>query len=257
MNAKNLIPNEKISDFVQKILVIENFQITSPFVLPLYANGTPTLLFQTAKGTIKGRSSNLTLFGQTVFPETLELSDSFTLIAYFFKPFSIPALFGLHAHELTDNPIDLNLLNPSMALDLQDQLLNSLTAEKMLALIDSYIFSLIKKVKMETQAIEFAAAKISENTSRKTLKNVQNELYITERTLERMFERNIGIAPNQYRRISQFSTAFGQLQRNEFKNLADIAFDNGYSDQSHFIRSFKEFANITPKEYLNYKKSGM
>jgi AraC-like DNA-binding protein len=67
-----------------------------------------------------------------------------------------------------------------------------------------------------------------------------------------MFERNIGVAPNLYRRICQFNSAFTQLNIRNHQKLSDIAFQNGYADQSHYIRSFKEFTNITPKEYLQF-----
>jgi hypothetical protein len=50
MKVSNPIPGEKISDYVDRILVIEEALVTNPFTLPLYANGAPTLLFQTAKG---------------------------------------------------------------------------------------------------------------------------------------------------------------------------------------------------------------
>ncbi len=252
MKVKNPTANEKISDYVQNILVIENFQVTNPFVLPLYANGSPTLLFQTAKGKIKGNSNNLTLFGQTVFPETLIIDDDFTLIAYFFKPFALSALFGFSARELTDNPIDLNLLQPSKTLELQERLLNSDSIKEMINLIDNYIFSLIKKVKVDIDLIKFATTEIEKKPDNKVLKKVQNELHLTERTFQRMFKESIGISPNQFRRIGQFSSAFKQLQQKEFENLFDIAFDNGYSDQSHFTRSFKEFTDITPKDYLKF-----
>jgi len=82
--------------------------------------------------------------------------------------------------------------------------------------------------------------------------NVQQELFVTERTFQRMFEKNVGIPPNQYRRICQFNTAFRQLQLRKFNKLTDIAFENGYADQSHYIRSFREFTGITPKDYLNF-----
>lgn len=252
MKVKKPIPNEKISEYVQNILVIENFQVTNPFVLPLYANGSPTLLFQTAKGEIKGNSNNLTLFGQTVFPETLKIKEDFTLIAYFFKPFALSTLFGFSAQELTDNPIDINLLEPSKTLELQERLLNSDSINEMINLIDNYIFSLVKKVKSNIDLIKFATTEIAKNPDKEVLNKVQNELHLTERTFQRMFKKEIGISPNQFRRIGQFSSAFKQLQQKEFENLFDIAFDNGYSDQSHFTRSFKEFTSITPKDYLNF-----
>src|SRR5690348_5587608 len=123
MRSATSIPRKKISDYVHGILVIENFHVANPFVLPLYANGSPTLLFQTAKGEINGSSNYLTLFGQTVFPETLTVKENFTLIAYFFKPFALYSLFGVSAQELTDNPINLNLLAPFVTRQLQEQLL--------------------------------------------------------------------------------------------------------------------------------------
>jgi AraC-like DNA-binding protein len=81
--------------------------------------------------------------------------------------------------------------------------------------------------------------------------NIQRELNIYERTLQRMFEKHIGISPNIYRRICQFNSAFTDLNLGNYNNLSDIANNHGYADQSHYIRAFKEFTNITPGEYLN------
>ena len=117
--------------------------------------------------------------------------------------------------------------------------------------ITIYIFSLITKVKTESKLIQFTTSKIAKNPCKETLLNVQQEFFLTERTFQRLFEKNIGIAPNQYRRICQFNSAFRQLQLRKFNKLSDIAFENGYADQSHYIRAFKEFTSITPKDYLN------
>jgi AraC-like DNA-binding protein len=255
MKVINPIPCEKISDYVDRILVIEEALVTNPFTLPLYANGAPTLLFQTAKGTIKDNSNNLTLFGQTVFPETLTIRDNFTLIAYFFKPFALFALFGVSAQELTNNPINLNLLSPAKTGELQERLLNAASTREMINLLDDYVFSLITKTTVDCQLIRFATLAIAQNASKDALLKVQQELYITERTFQRLFEKNIGIAPNLYRRIWQFNNAFQQLNNRQFTKLSDIAFSNGYADQSHYIRAFKEFTGITPKEYLKFGQS--
>ncbi|MCS3794754.1 helix-turn-helix domain-containing protein [Niastella sp. OAS944] len=255
MKVSNLTPCEKISHYVDRVLVIEDVLVTNPFTLPLYANGAPTLLFQTAKGIIKNNSNNLTLFGQTVFPETLTIRDNFTLIAYFFKPFALFALFGVSAQELTNNPIDLNLLAPSKTQQLQEQLLNAATTEEMIGLLNDYIFSLITKTTVDSQIIRFATLTIAQNAGKDALLKVQKELHVTERTFQRMFEKNIGIAPNLYRRIWQFNNAFQQLNNRQFVKLSDIAFANGYADQSHYIRAFKEFTGITPKDYLKFGQS--
>ena len=252
MKISHPIPNPKIADYVERILVIEDFKVVNPFSLPLYANGSPTLLFQTAKGKIKNNTNNLTLFGQTVFPETLLIKEDFTLIAYFFKPFALFALFGVSAQELTDNPIDLSLLAPAKNIEFQERLLNAVSVVQQIDLLDEYVYSLIVKTKVDCQLIAYATLAIAGNSSKDALVKVQQELYVTERTFQRLFERNIGLPPNLFRRICQFNTAFQQLNNRSFHKLTDIAFDNGYADQSHFIRSFKEFTHITPKQYLKF-----
>ena len=241
-------PTDKLFEYVQEIFVIENYHVTVPFCLPLFANGTPTLLFHTAQGQFKKNSGYLTLFGQTILPDKLQIKDNFTLIAYFLKPYSLISLFGISAQELTDKPVDFNLL--SKRTDLQEQLLNSNTVNEKILLLDNYILSLITKNSKDNPLIKYAAEIIFKRPTRHILNEIQKDISITERTLQRMFEKNIGVSPNQFRKIHQFNRAFRQLDKRQFQNLSDIAYDNDYADQSHYIRAFKEFTNITPKDYL-------
>lgn len=255
MTGRNYIPTEKISDYVDSILVIENNDVFKTFSLPLFANGKPTLLFQTSKGTIKNNSNYLTLFGQTIIPDQLTLTENFTLIAYFFKPFALTSLFGFSAQDITDNPINLNLVQYQKANELKDQLLNTKTVEQMIGILDDFVFTLTTKIHTDNNLINYATKLIAENPTKKILKKAQDELCVTERTFQRMFEDKVGVSPNQYRRIAQFNSAFQQLNQKQFELFSDIAFNNDYTDQSHFIRAFKEFTNMTPKEYLNLGKN--
>jgi len=253
MKVKNLQPNATVAACIERILVIENDRTSTPFSLPLFANGLPTLLFTSAKGRIGNNSAaHLTLFGQTILPETLAFRAGFVLIAYFFKPCSLRSIFGISALELTDKPVDLNLLAPKKTLELQERLLNAGSTENRIALLNSYISGLIKDSKNRNSVIEYAASKIAHRPSPEILTLVQKELHLTERTFQRMFDRDIGITPSLYRRICQFNSAFQQLNSRTFDKLSDIAFQHGYADQSHYVRSFKEFTNLTPKDYLNF-----
>ena len=113
MKVKNLKPNIQIAEYVERLLVIENAQSNDSFSLPLFANGSPTLLFISPKAIMGNKAtSHLTLFGQTLVPDTLTFAGGFILIAYFFKPYSLNAIFGVMAPELTDTPIDLCLAVP-------------------------------------------------------------------------------------------------------------------------------------------------
>ena len=253
MIARDIKPEIRIANYVDRILVIEFSGLSTGFDLPLYANGVPTILFISQRGRIgKTVAAHLTLFGQTVIPQNLSLPEGTTLIAYFFKPYSLLSLFRVAAWELTDKPVDLGLLTPNSANELQERLLNAESTESTIKLMDDFVSCLIARSKPDCPVIKYATTKIIANPSKEVLISVQKELRMTERTFQRNFESKIGVAPNQYRRIAQFNSGFYQLNRRKFNKLSDIAFDWGYADQSHYIRAFKEFTNLTPSEYLNF-----
>ena len=107
-------------------------------------------------------ASHLTLFGQTLFPDTLTFSGGFILIAYFFKPYSLNAVFGVMAPELTDSPVDLCLVVPKKTATLEIQLLNAGSTKLMLALLDQFIAGLIADAGCDCPGIRYAANKIAE-----------------------------------------------------------------------------------------------
>ncbi|WP_448702877.1 helix-turn-helix domain-containing protein [Mucilaginibacter sp. AW1-3] len=242
------IPAARLSSYVRAILVIENEQLQSPFVLPLFANGTPTLLFTTAAGRMGGNEHYLTLFGQTVLPQQLLIADNFKLIAYFLQPYALSTLFNISALELTDKPIALNMLTGRS--ELQEQLLNAAATNQLLQLIDDYLYSKITAIRREDKRLIYASERISSTSDKHILTTVQHELHMTERTFQRLFEQHIGVSPNQFRRIWQFNQAFGQINNGNFRDLSAVAYHHGYADQSHFIRTFKKFTQLTPSAYL-------
>ena len=253
MKYNYLVPPNSIGEYVNSILVIEDFEIVNPFTLPLFANGCPTLIFQTKKVLVnKELSGHFTLFGQTIKPGALTIHENFTLIAYFFKPHSLMSLFNVAGNELSDTHVDLNLLKQSDSGALQEKLLNCQSADDMVLLLNQYVLSRINKKKTDTSKIGFAIDLIRNNSASNSLKPIQNTLCVTEKTLQRMYEKNIGISPRMYKRVCQFNAAFQQLNFRNFLKFSDIAYQNDYADQSHFIRAFKEFTNLTPKEYLRF-----
>jgi AraC-like DNA-binding protein len=77
---------------------------------------------------------------------------------------------------------------------------------------------------------------------------------LSERTLERRFKQSIGISAKLFSRICRFQESLNQLRKNKYDKLSDIAYENGYADQSHFIRSFKEFTGVSPFDYRKQLK---
>jgi AraC-like DNA-binding protein len=72
---------------------------------------------------------------------------------------------------------------------------------------------------------------------------------LTERTLQRLTARRIGLSPKwlvQRRRLHEAAERLAGEQR---PDLARVAVDLGYADQAHFGRDFRSVTGLTPGEY--------
>jgi AraC-like DNA-binding protein len=96
------------------------------------------------------------------------------------------------------------------------------------------------------------------------LKQSDNELQISEfcrrnnigiRKLERMYNKYVGVSANTYSTLNRFHNSINRLLYNDYSKLSDLAYDNSYFDQMHFIKEFKRFTGNTPKSFVNQNGS--
>lgn len=59
-----------------------------------------------------------------------------------------------------------------------------------------------------------------------------------------------GLAPKRYARVLRFQRLLAALTATPRPAWAQLALDAGYFDQSHLIRDFREFAGVSPREYV-------
>ena len=211
----------------------------------------PTFLCRTEK-TETGNETvmQLTLFGKSSTEDSWTINDTTTIIAYFFKPFALASLFNVAAKKIAEEPVDLSSWSPHKTNALKTQLAYALSTEKKTEVLDHLLIEQLHQNKKECEIIQYATDEIMCNPDTEILSTILNKLDINERTFQRTFKKYVGVTANQYRRICQFQVSFDQLRGKEFTKLTDIAYDNGFADQSHFIRSFKEFTQTTPNDYL-------
>jgi AraC-like DNA-binding protein len=75
--------------------------------------------------------------------------------------------------------------------------------------------------------------------------------HLSPRQFERRFKRLIGRTPKTFARLVRFEAVRDTLYQNPARPMTDLAYQFGYTDQSHFIHDFKAFAGYTPSEYVN------
>lgn len=244
-------PNTLLKEYVRTVLIVEGFSGADASNLPLFTNGMPALLCRTEKDDSGyDQVKQLVLFGKSIPQDCWEIKDQATTIAYFFKPFAMAAIFDIAAKQLLDGPVKLCHAVPHPYTALTTQLLYSNTSSRKIEVLDNVLIQLLTQHRRECEIVRYATDQIMYRSDKEILSFVQESLNINTRTFQRIFKKYVGLTSVQYRRICQFQLAFAHLRLKQFEKISDLAFDNGFSDQSHFIRSFKEFTKTTPKDYL-------
>lgn len=75
-------------------------------------------------------------------------------------------------------------------------------------------------------------------------------LSLSRRQLERRFQAREGLSPVEFRRRIRFQKTVRHLLLDSALPLLDAALDQGYYDQSHFHRDFKELTGQAPARHL-------
>ncbi len=79
------------------------------------------------------------------------------------------------------------------------------------------------------------------------------QVFISERQFLRRFQEAVGLSPKVFSRIRRMRAALLQRLLAE-KPYADILFDHGYTDKSHFNRDFAAIAGLSSAELESYLK---
>jgi AraC-like DNA-binding protein len=83
-----------------------------------------------------------------------------------------------------------------------------------------------------------------------TVQELASTIGISSRQLARRFHNVIGMTPKEFVRVNRFIRAAHRLRAGTDSNFTDTAYACGYFDQAHFNHDFREFAGMTPKEFV-------
>ena len=87
-----------------------------------------------------------------------------------------------------------------------------------------------------------------------TIGAICGELSVSERYLQQLFQKYVGLSPKFFARVVRFSHIF-QVIKDKDPDWAQVVYEAGYYDQSHFIRNFKAFTGEDPGEYIFGEKT--
>jgi AraC-like DNA-binding protein len=98
--------------------------------------------------------------------------------------------------------------------------------------------------------VALAVHSLRERAGATHVMQLAREQRVSERTLLRLFERHLGMAPKHFARIVRFQRVLAHCQSARVPNLAELALEAGYADQAHLTREVAALGGITPRALL-------
>lgn len=253
MDLKKTVPDESIAFIVKDILHVKSLGNPAKTMLPFFADGYPGLVFHvTPEGQWvqphNRRMPPAYLYGQTLHPVELHIQGSYTLIIFQLYPIVINGLFGLDAKTLNNGCYDLQ---KTAGWDsIETALFEEKDIRQQIRIISRYLHNLFYTRRQNLDlALKNSIQLILNAKAQITVKALCEKLHLTPRTFERRFSKEVGISAKDFIQITKFQLSFERLSVKDYTYLSDIAYENGFADQSHFIRVFKAFTGATPSAF--------
>lgn len=245
-----------ISELVKDIWISEGIEENRETNLPLFADGYPGLLFQqTTNGLFVTPHNKLMpitfLYGQTIHPIEMKLNGRYLLIVFRLYPFVFKSFFDVDPQTINDGCYDLEAFKSVDIAAMNQELLIYETVEQKVEAISRFLFALLEQKKQQLDyKIKQVIMHIIDSNGQQSISAIASALGFNGRTLERRFKRETGLSPKQFAKIIQFNTSLEQLGQQDFNRMNQLVYENGFADQSHFIRVFKTFTGQTPTAFV-------
>lgn len=244
-------PREELLPYVRYYWVLKSDE---PFRVLTFPIGCPQIIFHKKTPLyipeLDKSQSQFTISGQVNFPAHIASDGDMEMIVAVFYPHTIgmfietpPSAF--YNQEISGYDIGNKQLNL-----LADRIFNCADSETAVSLIEQWLTARIApSLNIERIGASLAALLRSPSTS---VDNLAGIACLGKKQFGRLFSEYVGMNPKEYGRIARFQRVLRMLQLGS-RDYVGIAYANGYSDQSHFIRDFHQFSGMTPKQLTAYQ----
>lgn len=119
-----------------------------------------------------------------------------------------------------------------------------------LSKLESFLLSQFSE-NQELIVIEESLKLLENGYDQTTIDAIAVKLGLNLKTFQRRFNKHMGCSPIEFRRICRFRNALNsKFNSFELKNLTNITYEEGYYDQSYFIKEFRKLTNHNPKDFF-------
>lgn len=189
--------------------------------------------------------------GYNTKPIYLHLPDKQTFFGVVFYPTAVQPIFGVPAGEFANQGVDMTLVDASFD-SLWHRLATQKTFQERVSVFSEWLTRQPLRVTLREQAFNnFLNSKADTLLSVAELSAL---LCYSPRHLSRKLQDLTGMNIEQTLLYKKYLQAVHLIHHSR-SSLTAIGYACHFADQSHFIKTFKMFAQLTPKEYKNRRSS--
>jgi AraC-like DNA-binding protein len=171
-----------------------------------------------------------------------------------FRPGGGAALLGMPGTELSNQHLPLSALWGARAARLRTQLLHCDEPPRIFHALEQALLAQLQQPRphrgpLVHPAISLALRSFAANASVSRIAPVQESTGYSARRFNTLFQHAVGLPPKLYCRIQRLRAVIEQLAAGRPVEWAKLAADNGYFDQSHLNRDFRQFLGVSPGQY--------
>lgn len=256
MNGKIFTPNENLKEFVMCYWVLEFPREETPQMNTIIPDGTMKLIFH--YGDLywhhppNGNSflqPRCFLIGQLTRPYVVEPDGDTGTFVVRFHPNGFSPFASIPVKEMENTPVSLEQLYGKEGQELASSILNAHTTDERISIIEEFLFKRLTDSKTIDKVVKSTIDIILTLNGQISVTELSKKNHIHRRQLARKFSSVIGLSPKQLSKTIRLQAALKTLSTQEKSKLTDLAYDNEFYDQSHFIKDFREFTGLSPKEF--------
>lgn len=195
------------------------------------------------------------VLGQTIEPFYIEPTGYVNTFAIRFYPYGFANFVTIPIKNLAnkETPIEL-LFGEKTATELEQKIIKATNSSERIEIIESFLLDKLNEKNTIDKIVKTTIDALLATGGSASISTILRDDLSKRRQLERNFNKQIGVSPKQLGKVIRLQTALKMLLNKKTENLTDIAYESEYFDQAHFIKDFKEFTGINPKEFLDNEK---
>jgi len=261
MLYREIKPSEKLANHIKCYWVLEqtdpNIRGEPELILP---DGCPEIVFNLADPFRRHYSEKIEIQPISIFVGQM-------LQSVLIEPTEVVKLFGVRFYaegvypivreslsSLTDKIENLNAVFGELGNELESRIVSASTISERIVIFENAIWEIVDQ-DWEGGLVKNTSLIIREGKGRIRVEELARKFEVSIKTLERHFNREIGVSPKFFSRVVRLQEVLKVLNGRKEPIWADIAYSFGYVDQAHFIKDFKKFAGMSPKNYHKQQNS--